>query len=348
MRIRLSDVASHAGVSNATASMALRGAPGIAAATVARVRKAADELDYQPDAAAQALARSGNRAALGAFYGTIGLLSATPDYRSEDRRGDAAHLPNILTSTAAELGYAINQMIFPETPAVAASVFRQLQARNIRGLIVNAANRPLPETGFRWDHFATVVVSPSQDETRFHSISSHSTTEAYNAVLRCHRLGYRRFGLIADLGRFTDWAGGFDMAVIRLGLRDSAPILDLPDWDEDAFLRWFHQERPEVIIANQDERPLTALARLGLCAPRDFGYCCLDIPSVDAVRGLTGFVQLRRARDQLALELLHGFVRRKEYGLPAAPLMVNVGLQWIEGATLRRAPRPVRRSRTRC
>jgi len=337
VRIRLSDVARHAGVSSATASMALRGTPGIAAETAARVRRAAEELGYQPDAAAQALARSGNRAEQGAFYGTIGLLSANPVPRSEEWRRSDPFLPrNVIAETAAELGYALCHLKLPQTPSEASSTLRQLEARNVRGILVEAANQPIPDTGFPWDRFAVIVCSPPQDEIPFHSISSHSATEAHNAVVRCHRLGYRRFGLVADLRRFADWLGGFDMAVIRLGLRDAAPFLDLPDWDEDAFLRWFEKERPEVVIANQDDRPVKALARRGLRAPRDFGYCCLDVPPSDTDRKLSGFVQMRGARDQLALELLHGFLRRKEFGPPAAPLTMNVGLQWIEGTTLRR------------
>lgn len=320
--------------------MALRGAPGIAAATAARVRRAATELGYEPDAAAQALARSGNRAEQGVFYGTIGVLSAAPIPRSEEWRLSDPLMPHhVLSATAAELGYTLHHLKLPHAPAEAASVLRQLQARNIRGLIVEAGNHSIPEAGFPWEQFATIVSSPPPDEIPFHSISSHSTTEAHNAVMRCHRLGYRRFGLVADLRRFADWLGGFDMAAVRLGLRGASPFLDLPDWDETAFLRWFEKQRPEVVIANQDDRPLKALARLGLRAPQDFGYCCLDIPPSDTVRRLSGFMQMRGARDQLALELLHGFLRRKEFGLPATPLMMSVGLQWIEGATLRRPRR---------
>lgn len=338
VRIRLSDVARHAGVSSATASMALRGAPGIAAATATRVRCSAEKLGYQPDAAAQALARSGNRAEQGAFYGTIGVLSASPIAQSEEWRRSIPNTPvSVLGGAAAELGYTIHQLKLPQTAAEASAALRQLDARNVRGLVVEAGNQPIPDTGFRWENFATIVISPPPDEIPFHSISSHSATEAHNAVMRCHRHGYRRFGLVADVSRFADWLGGFDMAAVRLGLRDASPYLDLPEWNEDAFVRWFEKERPEVLIANEDDRPLKALARRGLRAPHDFGYCCLDIGPGDTLRKLSGFVQMRETRDQLALELLHGFLRRKEYGLPATPLMMNVGLQWIEGSTLRRA-----------
>lgn len=56
-RITLGDVARAAGVSTATVSMALNGKPGsrIPAATIEKVRSAARELGYRPNAAARAL-----------------------------------------------------------------------------------------------------------------------------------------------------------------------------------------------------------------------------------------------------------------------------------------------------
>jgi DNA-binding LacI/PurR family transcriptional regulator len=60
-RPRLQDVASEAGVSTASASLVLRGAPGPSAATRERVRDAAARLGYRPDRAASSLARRRSR-----------------------------------------------------------------------------------------------------------------------------------------------------------------------------------------------------------------------------------------------------------------------------------------------
>ena len=80
--------------------------------------------------------------------------------------------------------------------------------------------------------------------------------------------------------------------------------------------------------------PITALYKLGLKAPRDFGYCCLDLPP--APGALSGFQQMRLVRNRLAVELLHGYLRRGEFGPPDAPLAIAVSHQWIAGKTLRR------------
>lgn len=336
MRVRLQDVARHAGVSLAAASMALRGASRISQTTTARVQASAQILGYHPDTAAQALARSINRAGQGAFYGTIALLFGdaeitSPAWLGEDGKGNST---GTLPQAAAGLGYTLDVFPLPTTPSQAASISRQLRARNIRGLVIKAGNRPIPDTGFPWEHFATIVMSPQPGDMPFHRISSLSINETYTAVNYCHQHNCRKLGLIVDDSRFADWRGGFEAATARLGLQKAAKILPMENWDEPAFLRWFKRHRPDAIIANQDDLPISALARQGLACPGDFSYCCLDIPPGN--RHLTGFRQLRSMRDQLAVELLHGFLRRQEYGFPAAPLSVQVAHQWVEGTTLRK------------
>src|SRR6185369_17558507 len=56
-RPRLADVAARAGVSTASVSLVLRGAPGPSAETRERVIAAAAELGYRPDRTASLLAR---------------------------------------------------------------------------------------------------------------------------------------------------------------------------------------------------------------------------------------------------------------------------------------------------
>ena len=80
-RVRLDDVAAAVGVSPASVSLVLRGAPGPSAETRARVLDAAQRLGYRPDRAASLLARRRSR--------LIGLLI---DVRSPFHADVAEHL----------------------------------------------------------------------------------------------------------------------------------------------------------------------------------------------------------------------------------------------------------------
>lgn len=65
-RVTVKDIAAHAGVSLGSVHLALSGKPGLKEETRARIRKAADELGYQPNAAAAALKRGALR--IGAVF----------------------------------------------------------------------------------------------------------------------------------------------------------------------------------------------------------------------------------------------------------------------------------------
>ncbi|MGK5111401.1 LacI family DNA-binding transcriptional regulator [Geodermatophilus sp. CPCC 205506] len=67
-RPTLADVAARAGVSTALVSIVMRGVPGASAATRERVRRAADEIGYSPDARARLL-RSSRSRLVGVVFG---------------------------------------------------------------------------------------------------------------------------------------------------------------------------------------------------------------------------------------------------------------------------------------
>lgn len=91
-RPRLEDVAAHVGLSPASVSMALRGAPGPSKATRQRVLQAAAELGYRPDRTASLLARH-RRHLLGV------LLDITNTFHTE--------LVVAMDAAAARVGYDI-------------------------------------------------------------------------------------------------------------------------------------------------------------------------------------------------------------------------------------------------
>jgi DNA-binding LacI/PurR family transcriptional regulator len=334
MRVKLSEVAAAADVSMAAASLALRGEPGVSPATVAKVRAVAARLGYTPDAAARALAR-GDLRGRGEFYGSLALLlhpeamrqiAARPFPRPKSYFDE-------LQDTAEALGYTLEMHAMPQTRAAAATLARLLRARGIRGVVTDAGNLPVPEVGFPWENFATVMLSAPPGEVRFHRISAHSLTDTLGAVETCHARGYRRPGLLVDEGQFSDWHGGFDAATAHLGLHFPGNVLHLTKWDPTVFHAWVKRARVDVVIGNHQAKPLDELRASGRSVPDDIGYFCLDVDPPDA--RLSGYEQSRAVRNRLAIETLHGALRRGEFGLPETSLLIGVTPRWIEGGTLR-------------
>jgi LacI family transcriptional regulator len=122
-RVRLSDVAAVAGVSLSTASKALNDGERISEETVARVREAAERLDFQPNALARSFALGRSR--------TIGVLT---------HRAASTFAGPVLIGVVLELGtlqqaslvYDENLLVHREIT----SSIRELRARHIDGLIV--------------------------------------------------------------------------------------------------------------------------------------------------------------------------------------------------------------------
>ena len=96
--VTISDIAKECGVSRATVSKALHGAPDISSETVKKVRETAEKLGYLPNAAARALK-------LGRSY-NIGVLFSDPT------GGGISHeyfsrILDCIKSQAEQLGYDI-------------------------------------------------------------------------------------------------------------------------------------------------------------------------------------------------------------------------------------------------
>lgn len=122
-RVRLSDVAAVAGVSISTASKALNDGERISEETIARVREAAERLDFQPNALARSFALGRSR--------TIGVLT---------HRAASTFAGPVLIGVVLELG-TLQQasLVYDEdllVPRRMTSSIRQLRARQIDGLIV--------------------------------------------------------------------------------------------------------------------------------------------------------------------------------------------------------------------
>lgn len=339
MPLRLSDVAAKAGVSLTTASSALSGRGRVSKVMAARIVAVAREIGYRPDPVAQALAWSerGNRPE--AFHGTMGLLLNS--HAAEDLRFRRAHPRatwfDAFPETARELGYQLDIFDLPKSRTEAAALNRILQARGVRGLVVDAGRLPLPPFAPDWSSYATVVVSPSNEDCGFHAISSERSGDVSIALQKCHACGFQRPGLIGDDHRMLEMLTSFEVGCRELKIRRSVPPLKLSLWKEKAFLAWYERWQPDVIIANQGSLPVAALAARGKLAGKDWAYCCLDINSTGEklVLPLTGFEQMRRVRNRLAVEMVNRALRRQELGPPDAPLFIQIAPRWHEGSTLR-------------
>lgn len=121
-RATLADVAAAAGVSVATASKALHNRPRVGAATRERVRRAASELAYVPNAQAQSLV-TGRSSSIGLITSDLGGMFSSP----------------IMIGAEDELGSSSSTVILANARGDAALEKRKLDflvSRNVDGILV--------------------------------------------------------------------------------------------------------------------------------------------------------------------------------------------------------------------
>jgi LacI family transcriptional regulator len=191
-RVTLSDVARHAGVSLATASRALNGSSGRAVGDGlrARVVAAARELDYSPDANAQAMAR-GRTATIGLIVHDI----ADP-YFSSIAAG--------ITAAADEGGYAVTLANTHHDQVRELHFVQTLQNQRARAIILAGGRHDDDEANDRlraalrgYRERGGTVAMIGQPILGVSTVLVDNTGGGAELARALHGLGYRRFGVLA-------------------------------------------------------------------------------------------------------------------------------------------------------
>ena len=203
-RVTIRDVASHAGVSQPTASLVLGNHPRarVAPATRERVLAAAESLGYRPNVIAQSLAR-GRSFALGVIV---------PDLRNPFFADVVAGAERV----AAAAGYAL--LLCGEGERPAAIHLEALLRRQIDGVILDAANAASIDGRALAGVNVVLVDEPSE---RWPGVASDAVGAGRQAAEHLLGLGHRALAFVgpaADVHTFRMRERGFVQALRAAGI----------------------------------------------------------------------------------------------------------------------------------
>lgn len=333
----LSDVGRAAGVSKATASMALRQDPRIKRETRQKVHQAAKRLGYRPDPVLSSLVARrvrGRRA-------TANLAALIDDRWAGARQtGWMQVLLSGMSGAAGELGYHIDELFLERDLHAAGSPDRLLRTRGIRGLVL----LPVQNAEFRLEldfrSYALVAISRFAIGSRAHRAGSDAFAGMQLICDQVAALGYKRIGLAHALeveSRLRyEWLGGLAKEHF---LRGSpfvvvSPFLPGGQMEETRFLAWVRRSRPDCIVTNDDRLP-SWLRNAGLRIPADIGVVFINRDIVDHPNP-SGIAQHFDAIGRSAIEQLHTSLQRGELGFPRVQKEILIRPHWVRGATLRK------------
>ena len=190
--VRLKDIAQQVGLSIMTVSKALRGAPDISPKTMTRIKLAAQQMGYVPNATAQGLRNRCSR-----LLGLVVPNIANPIF---------ARMGMAIEDRAHEAGY---QIILAQSQNIVEredACLRQLLARRVDGLFVMPAYRPSPEARAYDELLAsgtpTVILGPPAPFcSRFVNVQGEESEGSFRLTQHLIELGHRRIAFFCGPSR---------------------------------------------------------------------------------------------------------------------------------------------------
>jgi LacI family transcriptional regulator len=335
--VNLKVLAEQAGVSRMTVSRALRGQPGVNAASRERIQQLAKKLGYRQDATVSrvmASLRHGKPLA-----GDV-IAFIWPDAEREQTR----RLPLLkqfrqgVKRRADELGYGIDEFWIPERGMGWRRLNRALTARGIRGVVLG----PLLKVNhgrcaLDWEKFATAVIGEALWKPRIDRVRHHHFLAMLIMLRELRRLGFKRPGFAVT--RATDekvkrlWSASF---LAHRDRRHSDPgWAYLPErWNPEAFASWLDERQPDVLITSRIDRESAeaGVREAGLNAP----VVLIALTAPD--EGPAGIFHRHDEIGALAVNLVVDRLERNQLGVPAFASTALVEGQWVPGPLGTRLP----------
>lgn len=194
--VRLKDIAQRVGVSMMTVSKALRDAPDVAAGTKTRIKLAAQQMGYVPDATAQGL-----RGRCSRLLGLVIPNISNPIF---------ARMSMAIEDRAHEAGYMLIIAQSQNIPEREDSCLLQLVARRVDGLLVLPVHRPGPQARAYLDlverHIPTVILGPVSPFCRqFVNVQGDESEGSFRLTQHLIELGHRRIAFLSGPS-LTPWS----------------------------------------------------------------------------------------------------------------------------------------------
>jgi LacI family transcriptional regulator len=329
------ELASLAGCSQTTVSLALRNHPRISPAMRDKILAIAKRTGYTRDPLVSTLMTQLRSSRKVRTVEKLAMLTwwDTPGAR-QTSRGRALH--DGIYGRARHLGYEIEEFWAREPRMTLSRLGRILHARSIRGLIFMSMLHARGRVSMEWKHFASAVVGHTILKPGLHH-ATHGNFHGMVLTLRnLKRLGYTRVGYVnvieQDDMSNNVWLSAYMGYQYRVKPEDVIPPLLTHAWDKRRLEAWITRHRVDAVVSNMPE--VTDLLRqIGLRVPADIGFSSLDcLPSEDVCAG----IDLRRGEiGAKMVDLVVEQLQNNEFGLPAVPKTVTIEAVWCDGNTLK-------------
>ncbi|MBO9475293.1 LacI family DNA-binding transcriptional regulator [Shimia sp. R10_1] len=274
-RVKISDIASAAGVSNATVSYALNGGGRVSAKTRDRILEISRELGFIRDDKAAQL-RTGRSSLIGVVLNTV----VNPFF---------SELVAALETAAYEAGYLTLLATAQNDPVRQHKLIASMIAQGVAGVVISPVHGPnaesISETLRR--NIPTVVCVRDLPESGAAFVGADEVMSGYLAGCHLIEYGHRSFWFVGGYEQTTTWQGrkrGVLKALAEAGLPASACVLhpgsQRPEFARDRLLAAHSEHRmPTAVLCFNDDQATgvyRAAKDLGILIGRDLSVMGFD------------------------------------------------------------------------
>jgi DNA-binding LacI/PurR family transcriptional regulator len=333
-------IAKHAGVTEATVSMSLANNHRISVKTRQRVQAIAKKLGYSTHPYISTLLRMRRMriprlerpalALINAFASIDGWKRAQGPTVRQMREG--------AFERAAMRGYRAEEFWLHSDRMTPERLSDILYARGIQGILLSPLAEGAETPAIKWSHFAVVSLSVPLAPLAITTVCNDHFLSCLRTVRECHRLGYRRMGLVIRKIHRTRFQGRWDSGIlaaqILLTRLNIVPTLLVDDWDDEkSIVEWTMRKKPEVIVSPGAEWIHPMLIQMGLKVPDDIGLAGLSCSHIG--HKCSGTYQDGHAIGATAVDTLIAKVEQFERGIPERASTIMLESVWNPGHTLK-------------
>jgi DNA-binding LacI/PurR family transcriptional regulator len=305
----IKDVAARAQVSPSTVSRVLSNSPRISEETKRRVRKALEELNYQPNVFARGLVK--NRA------GSIGIL-IPPGMNEFFQNPFFAEMMSGVSDVARREGF--DTVLSTSAKDESEVLDRMIRGRRVDGVLLLGSRRD--DVAIRkvvTENFPAILLGRPEEDVPISFVNNDNRQAAYEATMHLIRLGHKRIGFLGgsfDLVVTMDRVTGYRQALLDSGMKPDASLeVSSVFLEQGGYLGMMRllalADRPTAVLASDD-----VLAFGAMRAAAELGY---RLPDELAIVGFNDIRLAEIANPSLTSVRVH----MHELGVAACELLIG-------------------------
>lgn len=337
--VTLKQIATEAGTTIATVSLALRGARNISAKRKSDIRRIADQLGYRRNAHVATLMRHIRQARELPQEATIAIVFTHTSPRAREECAFIDRRFRGMETRLAQRGYRPVTFWYNDPKCPPERLNHILVARGIRGIVLMLFNQTSISVNFDWSKFVFSTQSNFAIGPSIHRVAEDYFENIVTAMSRLWETGCRRIGLAfkaahAPSAQFRITAAHRRFLEVATGSDKRIPPAYIPTtWNRKGFLEWFKNVKPDAILTFDWGDVPDWLRSEGIDIPAQVSVAALNYcPSAPELSGIDPEPEGLGAT---SVDLVIDQLENNEIGLPSNPKVLTVSGRWITGKTTR-------------